>query len=141
MRSISGTIRENRGTSAELSPAWENAFSPAGVLREPYGIILIIPCGRLKRTARKNRFSHACFLSGLHRKIPPSFPSHSLQFFHILSLPFSLLFSLNHSPLSLYHISILSYSSPPSPPLLRQQRVVAPSAAAPPCNGLIFVRD
>jgi hypothetical protein len=130
MRSVSGTARKNRGTGAGLSPAWENAFSHAGVLNRPHGIILVIPRGRLKRTARKNRFSRASFLSGLHRKISPFFPSHPLQIFDILSLPFfSLLFSLNHSsPLPLYLISILYHTSSSSPPPSTRRRRPIPCA-------------
>ena len=51
---------ENWSTGARSSPAWDN------LSMRPHAIISIISCGRLKTTARDNRFSCAGRLTQLH---------------------------------------------------------------------------
>lgn len=115
-------------TSVGLSPTRENTLSHAGALTRPHKKILIIPCGRLKRTARKIQFSRAGLLSGLHEKIPlPLLPLTHFKIF-TLSLSFSFLFSLclySTPPLRLSAFTLL-----PSPSIPTERRSGAAATAA-----------
>ena len=102
-------------TGTGLSPAWENALSRAGVLIWPQGIILIIPCGRFKRTTRKNWFSRAGLLSGPHGKIP--IPLFSLTHFKFFTSSL-FLFPLTQFKIFTSYLFLFTFILPPSLPSL-----------------------